>query len=157
MWNHCSIVAWMICFIYLHILFILSTKPPEGLFLNENKLATWRSIGALANYALLELKVGGWKMRETHGKQQVLLAGWRGGGKKYEESEHFRKSLHKDFKYRREGTGILPMILCWFVGYWTAGAKNTADRFGLPTRIAHAPETGDWGKSALDIWKFATP
>jgi len=28
-----------------------------GLFLNENKLATWRSIGALANYALLELKV----------------------------------------------------------------------------------------------------
>lgn len=28
-----------------------------GLFLNENKLASWRSIGALANYALLELKV----------------------------------------------------------------------------------------------------
>lgn len=154
MWNHCSMVAWMIYFIYLHnILFILSTKTPEGLFLNENKLATWRSIGALANYALLELKVGGWKMRETHGTQQVLLGG---GGVETEESEHFRKSLHKDFKYREKELA-LPMILCWFVGYWTAGAKNTADRFGLPTGIAHAPETGDWGKSALDIWKFATP
>lgn len=92
-------IAWMICWYDISSYFIHPFKrTPEGLFLNENKLATWRSIGALATYALLELKVGGW---EDEGKppiknSKVLLGG---GGQKPEESEHFRNKLHKDFKY----------------------------------------------------------
>ena len=118
----------------------------------------WEQASNLAKHrGLGQLRIAGTqggRMEDEGNAWEAASFTWGGVGGK--NRRIIRKSLHKDFKYREKEL-VLPMILCWFVGYWTAGAKNTADRFGLPTSIAHAPETGDWGKSALDIWKFATP
>ena len=112
----------------------------------------WEQASNLAKHrGLGQLRIAGTqggRMEDEGNAWEAASFTWGGGGgKKYEESEHFRKTLHKDFKYRekelvpsRELTyptlgkenhlqiylgwgyvsfleGILPMIL--FLGYRT--------------------------------------